>query len=445
MIRVRSLRSRVRLYDIKLGVFLADLVSTLWNVGLTFLDALLTRLPRWRHGLNIAFIVHPPEEHHLFTPYPLLRYLPPRWSLWLAKYAPPCRIGTISLRRNGRPVAIGWLLGVMIAPAHLLEANQPHHLTRADALHRVKQCITLARRLGAHIIGLGAYLPSLTRNGTLLLDHSAIGTACITIGHACTAVIVRDTLYAIASDTGVDLNRETVAIVGAAGSTGATITRLLAREGVVSRLLLVDLPHKMEALRALSRHVNNPSLSTSLRSLRTASIIVTVTTAPGSIISPEHIGRPTIIIDDSMPRNTDKDILAPLLADGRLLILDVLAEVPGLAVSFHYDVDPVRPTVTYTCLAEVIALHETSWNSGHYSIGETPVDRISDVSERLRLARITPPLYTSFRLPLSRAAISRFQDCRLSYANHAERSAHNTRSHPGDDSLAPSLGTRGRS
>ncbi len=415
MIRVREIRQRTSVREAGLATVASDLVSTAWNVGCALVDWLMLRLPRWRQPHGLAFLVHPPNEHHMFTPWPLLRYLSPEWSLWLTRHAPTCRIGRLTVHGADGSRAGGRLYGVMVAPEHLLAVGTPYHVTREQAVEGVKRGVELARRWGACTIGMGAYLPPITRQGLLLADDPRFADVCLTTGHACTTLIIQQYLYAIAADVGIDRGHETVAIVGGAGSTGTSVARLLARDGRVKRLLLVDLPRKQQALTALADELGAET-ATSLDVLPDASVIIALTTAPGSILLPEHIGSSAVIIDDSKPRNTDEGILGPLIDQGRLLVLDVLAEVPGLEVTFHYDLDLDRPKVTYTCLAEVFALHATGWRGGHYSIGDVGIDRVDDLAQRAQALGIRPAAYTSFNRPLTGADLTRFKANRVASA-----------------------------
>ncbi len=412
MIRVREIRQRTTLREAGFVTVAADLVSTVWNVGCALVDWLMLRLPCWRQPRGLAFIVHPPNEYHMFTPFPLIRYLPAERSLWLTKHTPPCRLGRLTVRGADGSSSGGRLYCVFVAPEHVMADGTPYHVTREEAVEGVKRGVELARRWGARTIGMGAYLPPITRQGLLLADDPRFADVCLTTGHACTTLIIRQYLYAIAADVGIDLGHETVAIVGGAGSTGTSVACLLARDGHVKRLLLVDLPRKQQALTALADELGAET-ATSLDVLPDASVIIALTTAPGSILLPEHIGSSAVIIDDSKPRNTDEGILGPLIDEGRLLVLDVLAEVPGLEVTFHYDLDLDRPEATYTCLAEVFALHATGWRDGHYSIGDVGIDRVDDLAKRAQALRIRPAAYTSFNRPLPAAQLARFKASRV--------------------------------
>ncbi|MBI2097492.1 MAG: hypothetical protein HYT46_00950 [Candidatus Vogelbacteria bacterium] len=361
-------------------------------------------LPRWWPRGGIAFLVHPPNEYHIFTPLPFLRYLPREWVREIVKRLPPYRLGRLMVRRPHGMTVPGRLLTITIAPEHL--EGGKGRISRPEAIRHVRREVRLAQRWGATIVGLGAYLPPFTRQGVTLLEEAKNLGVSLTTGHACTAYMIREYLYQLAERLDINLKREVVAIVGAAGSTGSIVARLLAHEGRVRRLLLIDLPQKEGVLESLAKECNGKT-STDLSALPTASVIITVTTAPGSIITPEHLGSSVVIIDDSKPRNTSLEVLRPAIECGQLLVVDVLAEVPGLEVTYHYDLDFARPEITYTCLAEVCTLYLTGWR-GNYSLGDISVPQVLKVGEMTQGAGIRPAPLISFTRPMDEEEIERF-------------------------------------
>lgn len=405
MIRVMEIRQRKSVFDAGAKEVLADVFSTMWNLGCAMVDWAILALHICRRQRNeVAFLVHPPNEYHIFTPWPALRYLPQKWVLWITKWFPPYRLGKLTVRRPDGAVVRGRLFTVTIAPEHILLGL----LTKEQITARIRQEVDLARRWGAHYIGMGAYLPALTKQGLALVGDKRFRRVCLTTGHACTARVIKEYLDAVAIDVGIDLNTEIVAVVGAAGSTGTTVSRLLAQSGNVKRMLLVDLPRKESVLAALAKECG-AEWATNLDCLPTASVIIVLTTASGSIIEPKHLGPSVVIIDDSKPRNTSPEVLGEAMAKGQALVLDVLAQVPGLEITFHYDLNPDRPEMAYTCLAEVFALAMNHWRDGNFSIGEVPLARVGDMKVMASAAGISRAPYVSFNKPVSEIDLAAFR------------------------------------
>lgn len=409
MIGVLKIRRRISWREVGVSEFAEDFFCTLWNLVCIAVDVLMFVAPRWRRRQGIAFLVHPPNEYHIFTPLPLLRYTSPMFVRWLVKYLPPYRLGKLTVCRPYGVKVLGRLFTITVAPEHLQWPDRSR-VSREMAVRQVRHQVRLAERWGTELIGLGAYLPAITRQGKVLLPEAkALGVG-LTTGHACTVAVIRKYLYDLASNLDIDLGSEVVAIVGAAGSTGSAVARVLAYEGKVKHLLLIDLPTKLRALESVAKECGG-EISISLAALPKASVIVTLTTSPGSIINLEHLGPSVLIIDDSKPRNTSPEILREAIQAGQALVVDVLAEVPNLKTTFHYDLDLSRQAVTYTCLAEVLALAVAGWQ-GNYSIGDVTLSQVQEMDKFLGLAGIKPASLTGFGSSISMESLERFRSHR---------------------------------
>src|SRR4051794_25611803 len=132
---------------------------------------------------------------------------------------PPYAMSRVTL--DDAPV--GHVVLVPYGARHLL--GEPH-----EGRARVGRAIDHAARLGAGVVGLGALTATVTAGGATLRGRSDIG---VTNGNAYTAAIVEDQL----ADLLADASDRRVAVVGATGSVGTTLVRLLARAGSVDSLL----------------------------------------------------------------------------------------------------------------------------------------------------------------------------------------------------------------
>ena len=153
------------------------------------------------------------------------------------------------------------------------------------------------------------------------------------------------------------------------------------RDGNIGRFLLIDLPHRQDKLEkevAVPLRKNGHEVVTDCRleRLREAHIVITVTTAPGTIIKPEHLAEKAVVVDDSQPRNTSPDLLKQR---PDVTVVDVLAEVPGLDCHFDFDLVKERPDINFTCLAEVavLAAHQVT---GHWSVGYVGMDKVDGIA-----------------------------------------------------------------
>ncbi|MEA2008676.1 MAG: polysaccharide biosynthesis protein, partial [Chloroflexota bacterium] len=190
----------------------------------------------------------------------------------------------------------------------------------------------MAQRLGADILGLGAFTAVVGDGGITIANRLDIP---VTTGNAYTIATAIQALRKAAKLMNIDISKATAAVVGATGSIGQVCAELLAEE--VSQLLLIGhSENKLQEL--LSRMHDNASaqltISTDLNMLQNANLIVTVTSALHAIIRPEHIRSGSVICDVARPRDVSRTIASS--RDDVLVIDGGVIDVPGL-VEFNFD------------------------------------------------------------------------------------------------------------
>ena len=235
----------------------------------------------------------------------------------------------------------------------------------------------------------------------------------ITTGYSTTALIIEAYVYEAADYVGIDLDHETVALVGAAGSVCSTVAQLLMKQGRAKKLLLIDREQRFPTLERLAKDCTDgiASISTNLeQDLSEASVVITATTDPRSIIKRKMLGDSVVVIDDSQPRNTNYVELKEAIASGQLLVLDVLAKVPGLNLDFHYGLLPENPEITFTCLAEVVALHLAGKKGS--LVGPVTDEHLSMMRHLLQEAGITRAPFTSFMQIVTEEDLNLFRERR---------------------------------
>ena len=104
--------------------------------------------------------------------------------------------------------------------------------------------------LGADVVGLGALTATVTAGGATLRERSDIA---VTNGNAFTAAIVEDQIRMLLPRVSGRAARPHIAVVGATGSVGTAVTRLLARDPAGARLTLIARTAP-RAARARRRH-----------------------------------------------------------------------------------------------------------------------------------------------------------------------------------------------
>lgn len=256
---------------------------------------------------------------------------------------------------------------------------------------RVTRCVDYAASIGAGVVGLGALTATVTAGGVSLRGRTDIG---VTNGNAYTAAIVEDQLLAMLDD------RRRVAVVGATGSVGTTLVRLLARAGSVDSLTLVA--RGAPKLAALQREVGGrvpTTITTDMVDVRDADAVVLLTASSDALLGPEHLAPGALVLDATQPRNTHPDLVARrpdvTVVDGGVVEIPTM-QLRGSSIG-------LPPGRGYACFAETFLLG-LAGHTGHFSIGVPTldqVDHVRDLARRFAHLGFAAAAPTSFGRPLA--------------------------------------------
>jgi fatty aldehyde-generating acyl-ACP reductase len=274
---------------------------------------------------------------------------------------PPVPIGRISLTEKPDQ-----LLGqILLVP---LSGRQMLTLPRPFVVKKVQQAVDKAIELGAGLVGLGALTAPVTTGGERLAHRQDVG---VTNGNALTAAMAYEALVTL-----LDLcpaSDPVVAVVGASGSVGTCLCRLIARRQPDLHLLMVARdPVRLSAAANLVQQERpgvRLQLATDMSRLRKADLIILLTASAESLLHSEHLKERAIVLDDTQPRNTDPSLLSErpdiLLVDGGLV------QVEGIQL----DINLGFPRGCFpACLAETVLLG-LEGHKGHFSIGAPTVEQ----------------------------------------------------------------------
>jgi predicted amino acid dehydrogenase len=187
----------------------------------------------------------------------------------------------------------------------------------------------------------------------------------VTNGNAFTAAIVDDQARRLLRDAVDHASDPHVAVVGATGSVGAAVTRLLARDRAAARLTLVARgTGRLDALAAdVGRQVPTTT-ATSMDAVADADLVILLTASADALLGPQHLAPGAVVLDATQPRNT-----SPSLVDERpdVLVVDGgVVDIPSLRLTGgNIGLPDGR---SYACFAET-ALLALSGHRGHFSIG----------------------------------------------------------------------------
>jgi len=311
---------------------------------------------------KFAFLVHPRADvavdmARIWRP---LGRVPARAWDWGLRHlpVPPATLATVRLRdAESGDEPSGWILVVPVGARQMLAED------RRWVVDRIEQAIDRAQSLGAEVVGLGALTAPVSGGGSVLRQRPGLA---LTTGNAFTAHLTVEALRRLAPAA----PGRQVAIIGATGSVGSCVVRLLSDEPLGSRLTLIARgEHRLAELAADFRSRGSGvevRTSTSLDAVRDADLVLVLTSAADALIGSAHLKPGAVVLDDTQPRNTD-----PRLQFDRpdVTVIDGgVAAIPG--IDLRGDIGLPRG-LAYACLCETMLMAFT----GHTerALGEATV------------------------------------------------------------------------
>jgi len=321
---------------------------------------------------SFAFIIHPIDpKRDVSRKFPFLgKVLNERQIDFFSTYFPPVYISEIegiTSQATGKRIK-GWFIACPFTPRRMME------LPVRTVYRKIVQTGRLAEKLGADILGLGAFTSVVGDAGITIADRLAVP---VTTGDSYTVALAVQAIRDAARIMDISMKDATVAVVGATGAIGRVCAELLANEA--AELLLVARDEKKLAelrerlqVRAKSRLVT----STKMDVLSRAQLILTVTSAIHDIIRPEHLLPGSVVCDVARPRDVSAMVAA---ARNDILVIDGgMVDVPG-PVNFHFNFG-FPPGKAYACMAETMAL-ALEGRFEDYTVGkDITVERVQEIT-----------------------------------------------------------------
>ena len=300
---------------------------------------------------KFAFVIHPLSTRFIYN-YPafrVLRWLPQRLVEWAAAFIPPMvvsRMKGIKSEGTGKEIE-GILISLGATPRELM--RRPTSFT----YRRLIRASRMAERMGAKIMGLGAFTSVVGDAGITVAQKSDIG---ITSGNSLTVASTLEAAKQAVKLMGGRVDRGTAVVIGATGSIGAVCSRLLA-QAVGDVICIAPRPERLLALKQQIEH-ETPHAKVTIATnpdeyVGRADLIVTTTTAMGeTIVDIEKLKPGAVVCDVARPPDITEqqaarrpDVL--VIESGEILL-------PG-TVDFGFDIG-LPPGTAYACLAETALL-----------------------------------------------------------------------------------------
>lgn len=306
-----------------------------------------------QEGINrFAFVIHPLDvkfiHNHKWLGW--TRFFPDEWVEAAAAYIPPLYLSRITGARSpttGQKVE-GYLLGLGATPRQMMKHSERFTYVRLNRAAR------MGERLGARIMGLGAFTSVVGDAGITVAHESDIA---ITSGNSLTvAATLEAAKRAVVLMGATDLTRGKVMIVGATGSIASVCSRLLAQ--AIFDVVLVSIePEKLiELKRRILAETPGAHVTIGTKaedSIGECDLIVTATSAFGQRVIDISRCKPGTVVCD-VARPPDIDAAEAALRPDVLVIESGEVLIPG-DVDFGYDIG-LPPKTSYACLAETCLL-----------------------------------------------------------------------------------------
>ncbi|WP_371365726.1 Aminotransferase PigE [Sporomusa rhizae] len=294
---------------------------------------------------KFAFVVHPLEARDFSRKFSFTRNWPDGLVEGIIKYIPPFKVSHITGVDSGHNKAEGWFIGCP------LTSRQMMMLPEADVIKKIIKAGKVAEKLGAQIVGLGAFTSIVGDAGITIAKNLKIA---VTTGNSYTVATALEGTRQAAKVMGIELERANVLILGATGSIGSACAQIFARE---VRYLTLAARDEIKLEKLAKQILKSSGLAVRVTAntkyaIRNADIVVAVTSAVDSIIEPEDLKPGAIICDVARPRNVSRRVAET--RDDVLVIEGGVVEVPGdvqFGLNFGFP-----PQTAYACMAETMIL-----------------------------------------------------------------------------------------
>ena len=296
---------------------------------------------------TFAFIIHPIDpKRDVGRKFPALGKLPVWLINFLSLFFPPVYISQIEGIRSAETAeeVTGWFVACPLTPQRMMS------LPSQVVYRKIIQTGKLAERLGAQILGLGAFTSVVGDGGITVAQNLNIP---VTTGDSYTIAVAVRAIEQAAVRMGIPMGNSTAAVVGAAGAIGALCAELLA--GQVAEMVLIG--RSLEKLQPVRQRVETagcPAVTTTtdMNALNRANLIISVSSAVDAIIEAKHLRQGAVICDVARPRDVSRQVVEE--RNDVLVIEGGMVAVPG-PVDFGFNFG-FPPKMAYACMAETIAL-----------------------------------------------------------------------------------------
>ncbi|MCG0275774.1 MAG: shikimate dehydrogenase [Thermosediminibacteraceae bacterium] len=348
---------------------------------------------------NFAFIIHPIDTYDVTRKFKFMRRLPEKVIEGITKRLPPVKISHITGVKSPYNEIEGWFV------ACPLTTRQMMTLPEEFVIRKIIQAGKLAEKLGAKIVGLGAFTSVVGDAGITISKNLNIP---VTTGNSYTVATAVEGAIKAAELMGKDIKNADVVVIGATGSIGKVCAEILAKD---ARFLTL-VGRNMERLESIAEKIlRETGLSVRITSnvknaLRKADVVITVTSSVDTIIDAEDLKPGAVVCDVARPRDVSKDVAEK--RDDVLIIEGGVVEVPG-DVNFNFNFG-FEPKTCYACMAETMILAlERRYEC--YTLGrDLTVEQVEEIARLAKKHGFKLAGFRSFERPVTAEHIERVKE-----------------------------------
>lgn len=279
----------------------------------------------------------------------------------------------------------GYILLIWLTGEQIMDGGKAHKVR-----NRILEAVLYAQNsLGCQIIGLGALTASVTDAGEWLTRQPEVKAA-ITHGDSYAAAVTIQGIQKLCQQIKLDFSQARVAIVGATGIIGQALAFQLSPILKEKLLLIGRNLKKLKVLQWQAGAGNNPRITTNIKEMQFADIIITATSWPGALLNGEHLKKGVIIYDVSQPQNIHPSVLEKRpdisVIDGAYIA------VPPYIEDFWWM--SLSIGITFACMAETI-MQALEWDLGNH-VGQIDPEFLKETLRRAEKHRFRHAPFTSF-------------------------------------------------
>lgn len=324
---------------------------------------------------RFAFVIHPLDVRFIHN-HPWFRWtkiFPDALVEAIAAYMPPLYLSRVT---GGQSPATGQRI-----EGHLITlAATPRQMLAHDerfTYKKLNKAARMSQRLGARIMGLGAFTSVVGDAGVTVAHEADIA---ITSGNSLTvSATLEAAKQAVIKMGATDLTKGKVMIIGATGSIGAVCSRLLAQAIYDVVLVSIEPERLIDLKRTIQEETPGAHVAIATRPddyLGDCDLVVTATSAFGQRIVDISKCKPGAVVCD-VARPPDINKAEAALRPDVLVIESGEVLIPG-DIDFGYDIG-LPPKTAYACLAET-ALLAMEGRFEDYTLGRNiTMERVKEI------------------------------------------------------------------